>query len=99
MKMANLVCGMPLPRALGKYRIEEVAGEQRAARGQEDTPPSRASGRVHARGDPACEKDESDDHQADQRSDNEAEQHRDAVFTPENAAEPLLKLVHPLISG
>ena len=74
---------MPLPRALGKKAREQIAGEERAAGGDQNAPPGRASRRIHARAQVFGDVDECRHHQPDQRADDQREQQQDFVFVLE----------------
>ena len=59
---------------------EEISGDERAERGDEDAPPTGSAGRIHERREAPGEKNERDDDEADERADDQAEQEGEAVL-------------------
>ncbi len=68
---------------IGKEAREQITGEERAAGRDQDAPPGRASGRIHARAKIFGDVNEGRDHQADQRADDQRQQQQDFVFVLE----------------
>ena len=64
---AALVCGMPLPRAFGKYRASRKPVPSAPGDRNDQTPPGRAVRRIQPRAEIFRQQDERDHHQADRR--------------------------------
>ena len=64
-KSANLACGMPLPRASGKYRHNRYPVAQGAKRGYQNAMPARSARGIHAGRQATGKQNERDDHQTD----------------------------------
>ena len=56
---------------------QEAGDERRRAVGTSSAAPARSARRIHARGEPAGQQDEGDDHQPDERADDEAQDERE----------------------
>ena len=68
---------------VGEKAREQIAGDERAAGRNQNAPPGRASGRIHAGAQILGDVDECRDHQPDQRADDQRQQQQDFVFVLE----------------
>ncbi len=68
---------------VGEKTREQITGEERAGGGDQNTPPGRASRRIHAGAQIFGDVDECRHHQPDHRADDQREQQQDFVFVLE----------------
>ena len=70
----------PAASRVGKEAEQQIAGDERTERRNENPPPARAAGRVHVGREPPGQQNERDDDRADERADHEAQQQREPVL-------------------